>query len=156
MSRLISHGVCFQCRLQENFIARAQHGKALSLIDEQRRDLKKRLEFRLAKANRGIFGLKVISPQLAGQRQLELQAAEKEDILGLLSRLEAVNPNPQPTRNLFLADGEWTLLFSTITITGSRRTKLGLREFVTLGEFRQVIDTERQIAVINRSSLHKG
>ena len=30
---------------------------------------------------------------------------------------------------------------------GRKRTKLGLREFITLGEFTQSIDTERQLAV---------
>lgn len=39
--------------------------------------------------------------------------------------------------------GCWKLLYSTITILGSKRTKLGLRDFITLGEFFQIIDIEK-------------
>ena len=39
--------------------------------------------------------------------------------------------------------GEWKLLYSTVSILGSRRTKLGLRDFITLGDFIQVIDVEK-------------
>jgi hypothetical protein len=38
--------------------------------------------------------------------------------------------------------GEWRLLYSTISILGSKRTKLGLRDFIMLGDFIQVIDVE--------------
>lgn len=36
--------------------------------------------------------------------------------------------------------GKWKLIYSTITILGSKRTKLGLRDFITLGDFHQNID----------------
>lgn len=36
--------------------------------------------------------------------------------------------------------GCWKLIYSTITILGSKRTKLGLRDFVNLGDFLQIID----------------
>jgi hypothetical protein len=37
-------------------------------------------------------------------------------------------------------DGCWRLVYSTISILGSRRTKLGLRDFIALGDFFQTID----------------
>lgn len=36
--------------------------------------------------------------------------------------------------------GAWRLIYSTITILGSKRTKLGLRDFITLGDFFQSIN----------------
>lgn len=36
--------------------------------------------------------------------------------------------------------GTWKLVYSTITILGSKRTKLGLRDFISLGDFYQNID----------------
>lgn len=39
--------------------------------------------------------------------------------------------------------GEWKLLYSTISILGSKRTKLGLRDFITLGDFVQIIDVDQ-------------
>lgn len=39
--------------------------------------------------------------------------------------------------------GEWKLLYSTISILGSKRTKLGLRDFINLGDFVQIIDVEQ-------------
>jgi hypothetical protein len=39
-------------------------------------------------------------------------------------------------------EGEWKLLYSTISILGSKRTKLGLRDFIMLGDFIQVIDVK--------------
>ena len=39
--------------------------------------------------------------------------------------------------------GCWKLLYSTITILGSKRTKLGLRDFITLGDFFQNIDVAK-------------
>lgn len=39
--------------------------------------------------------------------------------------------------------GEWRLLYSTISILGSKRTKLGLRDFITLGDFLQIIDIDQ-------------
>ena len=39
--------------------------------------------------------------------------------------------------------GCWKLVYSTITILGSKRTKLGLRDFITLGDFFQTIDVQK-------------
>jgi hypothetical protein len=41
----------------------------------------------------------------------------------------------------------WRLLYSTIAITGHKRMKLGLGEFVMLGDFVQSIDTDTALAV---------
>jgi hypothetical protein len=37
--------------------------------------------------------------------------------------------------------------FTLFVLQGVRKTKLGLREFVKLGDFQQVIDTQQQHAV---------
>lgn len=42
--------------------------------------------------------------------------------------------------------GAWRVLFSTVTITGSKRIKLGLKSAVTLGEIVQTIDPETSTA----------
>ncbi|PSS26671.1 Plastid-lipid-associated protein [Actinidia chinensis var. chinensis] len=75
--------------------------------------------------NRGIFGVPF---------------AKKSEIEGLVKLLESNNPTPQPTLFLDKVAGGWRLVYSTITILGSRRTKLGLRDFITLGDFFQTID----------------
>ncbi|PPD86074.1 hypothetical protein GOBAR_DD16994 [Gossypium barbadense] len=78
--------------------------------------------------NRGIFGV---------------LSSKKSDIEALVKLLESHNPTPDPTLNLEKAGGWWNLVYSTITILGSKRTKLGLRDFITLGEFFQIIDIEK-------------
>lgn len=78
-------------------------------------------------SNRGIFGL---------------PSARKSSIHWIVERLEAVNPITNPTEELDKVVGVWRLLYSTVSISGSKRTKLGLRAFVELGEFRQVVDEE--------------
>lgn len=82
--------------------------------------------------NRGIFGV---------------QNARKVEVESLLQLLEAENPAPRPTENLDKVKGEWKLLYSTISILGSKRTKLGLRDFINLGDFVQIIDVEQEKAV---------
>ncbi|KAB2005102.1 hypothetical protein ES319_D11G246500v1 [Gossypium barbadense] len=82
--------------------------------------------------NRGIFGV---------------LSSKKSDIEALVKLLESHNPTPDPTLNLEKAGGWWNLVYSTITILGSKRTKLGLRDFITLGEFFQIIDIEKSKAV---------
>lgn len=89
--------------------------------------LKTALKNSLQGLNRGIFGVPV---------------AKKAKIEKLLMLLEGQNPVPNPTENLQMVEGRWKLLYSTITILGSKRTKLGLRDFITLGEFVQTIDTK--------------
>ncbi|TYI02161.1 hypothetical protein ES332_A11G251400v1 [Gossypium tomentosum] len=78
--------------------------------------------------NRGIFGV---------------PSSKKYDIEALVKLLESHNPTPDPTLNLEKLGGCWKLVYSTITILGSKRTKLGLRDFITLGEFFQIIDIEK-------------
>lgn len=40
-------------------------------------------------------------------------------------------------------DGCWKLIYSTISILGKKRTKLGLRYFISLGDFLQIIDVKQ-------------
>ncbi|KAG6793192.1 hypothetical protein POTOM_002385 [Populus tomentosa] len=82
--------------------------------------------------NRGIFGV---------------PSAKKSAILGLVELLESQNPTTDPTLNLEKVGGCWKLVYSTITILGSKRTKLGLRDFITLGDFFQYIDVAKGKAV---------
>ncbi|KAH9669314.1 Fibrillin-5 [Citrus sinensis] len=78
--------------------------------------------------NRGIFGV---------------PSAKKSEIEALVELLESQNPTPHPTANLDKVGGTWKLVYSTITILGSKRTKLGLRDFITLGDFFQSIDVAK-------------
>eukprot|EP00262_Sarcandra_glabra_P013804 TRINITY_DN3897_c0_g1_i2.p1 TRINITY_DN3897_c0_g1~~TRINITY_DN3897_c0_g1_i2.p1 ORF type:complete len:254 (-),score=23.95 TRINITY_DN3897_c0_g1_i2:242-1003(-) len=82
--------------------------------------------------NRGIFGV---------------PSAKKAEIECLVQLLESQNPTPDPTEDLKKVDGWWKLLYSTITILGTKRTKLGLRDFVALGDFLQIIDVGKGKAV---------
>lgn len=65
----------------------------------------------------------------------------------MVELLESQNPTPEPTLCLEKVAGAWKLIFSTITILGSRRTKLGLRDFINLGDFFQSIDLSEGKAV---------
>ena len=40
-------------------------------------------------------------------------------------------------------DGCWKLIYSTISILGKKRTKLGLRDFISLDDFLQIIDVKK-------------
>lgn len=51
--------------------------------------------------------------------------------------------------SFFQVDGQWRLLYSTISILGSKRTKLGLRDFITLGEFIQTVDVKKVTLMFN-------
>eukprot|EP00877_Chromochloris_zofingiensis_P009407 jgi/Chrzof1/471/Cz01g17010.t1 len=82
--------------------------------------------------DRGIFGV---------------QAAKHQAVVHLIEAMEAVNPLHAPVNHLDRVQGDWRLLYTTIHITGSKKTKLGLREFVKLGEFIQTIDINNQLAV---------
>nr|XP_029118387.1 probable plastid-lipid-associated protein 7, chloroplastic isoform X2 [Elaeis guineensis] len=83
--------------------------------------------------NRGIFGV---------------TSAKKLEIERLVELLESQNPTPQPTDHLLdKVDGCWKLVYSTITILGAKRTKLGLRDFITLDDFIQIIDVAKEKAV---------
>ncbi|KAK8349928.1 hypothetical protein V6Z12_A06G174700 [Gossypium hirsutum] len=94
--------------------------------------LKTELLQQLKGINRGIFGV---------------PSSKKSDVEAMVKLLESHNPTPDPILNLEKVGGCWKLLYSTITILGSKRTKLGLRDFITLGEFFQIIDIEKSKAV---------
>ncbi|KAK4264804.1 hypothetical protein QN277_025934 [Acacia crassicarpa] len=82
--------------------------------------------------NRGIFGI---------------TSAKKSEIETLVKQLESVNPTPDPTLHLDKMAGCWRLVYSTISILGSKRTKLGLRDFISLDDFFQIIDVAESKAV---------
>ncbi|RYR18973.1 hypothetical protein Ahy_B03g063602 isoform C [Arachis hypogaea] len=87
--------------------------------------------------NRGIFGL---------------PSAKKFEIESLVQQLESQNPTPEPTLELDKVAGCWRLVYSTITILGSKRTKLGLRDFISLDEFFQTIDIAKRVDINFASS----
>ncbi|CAN6234984.1 unnamed protein product [Urochloa humidicola] len=83
--------------------------------------------------DRGIFGM---------------TSAKRAEIHGLVELLEARNPTPEPTASLQdKVDGCWKLIYSTISILWKKRTKLGLRDFISLGDFLQIIDVKEEKAV---------
>lgn len=82
--------------------------------------------------NRGIFGV---------------QSAKQKEIHESIAALEAQNPTPCPTEDMQSLDGSWRLLYSTIRILGTKRSKLGLREFVQVGDLFQDIDVANNTAV---------
>ncbi|KAK8644513.1 hypothetical protein V6N13_123818 [Hibiscus sabdariffa] len=98
--------------------------------------LKTQLLQQLEGTNRGIFGV---------------ASSKKSDIEALVKLLESQNPTPDPTLNLEKVGGCWKLVYSSITILGSKRTKLGLRDFITLGEFYQTIDIQKHLLTIEAS-----
>ncbi|CAF2119089.1 BnaA03g55880D [Brassica napus] len=87
--------------------------------------IKEELYEALQGINRGVFGVK---------------SDKKAEIEGLVKLLECRNPTPEPTGELDKIGGCWKLIYSTITVLGSKRTKLGLRDFVSLGDLLQEID----------------
>ena len=82
--------------------------------------------------DRGIFGLK------SDQRQA---------IADVLQQLELRSEVAEPMLNLASVSGKWRLLYTTVTITGVRKTKLGLREFVKLDDVCQTIDIDSRKAI---------
>ena len=94
--------------------------------------LKLQLTDMLQGIDRGIFGLK------SDQRQA---------IADVLQQLELRSEVPSPTLTPAVLSGKWRLLYTTVTITGVRRTKLGLREFVKLEDVCQTIDVDSQQAI---------
>ncbi|XP_074295548.1 fibrillin protein 5 homolog [Silene latifolia] len=82
--------------------------------------------------NRGVFGV---------------TSEKKKEIQNLVVKLEAHNPTTNPTQDLDKVNGCWKLIYSTITILGSKRTKLGLRDFINLGDFLQIIHVSEGKAV---------
>ena len=108
---------------------------ACAAVDREalaREEVKETLRELTADINRGIFGLKI---------------DHQAKIHSLVERLEALTPVKKPTADLTAVHGRWRLLYSTIRILGTRRSKLGLREFVKLGDLYQDIDAAEQTAV---------
>ncbi|DBA94635.1 TPA: hypothetical protein ACH3X1_002207 [Trebouxia sp. C0004] len=99
---------------------------------EARELCKFHLKQQLVGVNRGIFGIK---------------AAKTEAIDTLLSELQQSAVGQHPTDDLAQLSGKWNLLYTSLVIKGARKTKLGLREFISLGDFEQIIDTESKTAV---------
>ncbi|XP_041992015.1 fibrillin-5, chloroplastic-like isoform X2 [Salvia splendens] len=94
--------------------------------------IKQHLFAALQGINRGIFGV---------------PSAKKSEIQNLVELLESQNPTPEPTLCLEKVAGAWKLIYSTISILGSKRTKLGLRDFINLGDFIQTINVDQGKAV---------
>ena len=80
--------------------------------------------------NRGIFGVKA-----AKAEAIEEIAREVEELGSTLSG-----------RPVDHVEGSWRVLYSTIAIMGSKRTKLGLRGFLQLSDIYQDIDTQNKKA----------
>lgn len=98
-------------------------------------DAKAALYQALQGVDRGIFGI---------------TSAKRSEIHGLVELLESRNPTPDPTDKLQdKVDGCWKLIYSTISILGKRRTKLGLRDFISLGDFFQIIDVKEVSHVVH-------
>ncbi|KAG9150796.1 hypothetical protein Leryth_002954 [Lithospermum erythrorhizon] len=95
-------------------------------------EIKAQLHDSLEGINRGIFGM---------------PSAKKTEIEELVKLLESKNPTIEPTEQLEKLAGTWKLVYSTITILGSKRTKLGLRDFISLGDFLQIINIAEEKAV---------
>ncbi|KAF4357215.1 hypothetical protein F8388_017427 [Cannabis sativa] len=114
------------------FIARDAEQSSGLIGDESLTLLKAELFQALTGINRGIFGV---------------PSAKKSEIENLVRQLESQNPTPNPTRNLEKVAGNWKLVYSTITVLGAKRTKLGLRDFISLGDFFQTIDVVKSKAV---------
>ncbi|KAG1663395.1 hypothetical protein FOA52_011673 [Chlamydomonas sp. UWO 241] len=102
------------------------------VVSETAQELKASLAHELIGLDRGIFGV---------------PAAKKAALNAMLTELEGQNPIAAPVDDIDKIAGAWRLLYSTIAITGLKRTKLGLREFVRLGDFVQSIDTDAALAV---------
>ncbi|KAM7514304.1 hypothetical protein LguiA_003887 [Lonicera macranthoides] len=85
---------------------------------------------------------------------LQVTTSKKTEIEELVKLLEAQNPTSDPTLHLDKVSGWWKLVYSTIRILGSKRTKLGLRDFITLGDFLQNIDVAQRVNIsYNNSTL---
>ncbi|XP_021911430.1 probable plastid-lipid-associated protein 7, chloroplastic isoform X5 [Carica papaya] len=110
----------------------AEQNSGLFEDDATRTKVKTQLYQAVKGMNRGIYGV---------------PSARKSEIERLVQLLESQNPTPHPTLNLHKVSGWWKLVYSTITILGSKRTKLGLRDFITLGDFLQNIDVAQRVDI---------
>ncbi|XP_047941549.1 fibrillin-5, chloroplastic isoform X2 [Salvia hispanica] len=100
--------------------------------------IKQHLFAALQGINRGIFGV---------------PSAKKSEIQNLVELLESQNPTPEPTLCLEKVAGAWKLIYSTISILGSKRTKLGLRDFINLGDFIQTINVDQRVDISYQKSV---
>lgn len=77
-----------------------------------------------------------------------LPSEQKEAILRAIEELEKLDDSSisSVSERLPALAGRWRVLFSTVTITGSKRVKLGLKSAVTLGDLIQTIDPETSTA----------
>ncbi|VVB13831.1 unnamed protein product [Arabis nemorensis] len=123
-------------RLRPMFIGKVTEQSSASSPNQQQEEedetdditvsqIKEDLYEALKGINRGIFGV---------------NSDKKTEIEHLVKLLECRNPTPEPTGELDKIGGCWKLIYSTITVLGSKRTKLGLRTFVSLGDLLQQID----------------
>ena len=92
---------------------------------------KERLRQLIAPVNRGIFGVKA---EL--QKRIEAECAT----------LEQLNTCTAPLEQIESVAGTWRVLYSSIRILGTKRSKLGLREFVKVGDLWQDVDAENSKA----------
>ncbi|XP_039040308.1 fibrillin-5, chloroplastic-like [Hibiscus syriacus] len=119
-------------RFSPGFITKVADNNAGLVGEDTLSHLKSQLLQQLQGINRGIF---------------RVASSKKYDIEALVKLLESHNPTPDPTLNLEKVGGCWKLVYSSITILGSQRTMLGLRDFITLGEFFLTIDIQKSKAV---------
>ncbi|XP_039064581.1 fibrillin protein 5 homolog [Hibiscus syriacus] len=119
-------------RFSPGFITKVADNNAGLVGEDTLSHLKSQLLQQLQGINRGIFGV---------------ASSKKSDIEALVKLLESQNPTPDPTLNLEKVGGCWKLVYSSITILGSKRTMLGLRDFITLGEFFQTIDIQKRVDI---------
>uniref|UniRef100_I1KTF0 Plastid lipid-associated protein/fibrillin conserved domain-containing protein n=1 Tax=Glycine max TaxID=3847 RepID=I1KTF0_SOYBN len=107
----------------------AEHNSGSGLVELEALAQKKRELYQAVEGiNRGIFGI---------------PSTKKSEIESLVKQLESLNPTPFPTLELEKVAGCWRLVYSTISILGSKRTKLGLRDFISLDDFFQSIDISK-------------
>ncbi|KAL6885892.1 hypothetical protein ACP4OV_010153 [Aristida adscensionis] len=98
-------------------------------------DIKAALRRALDGADRGIFGM---------------TSAKRLEIHGLVELIESRNPTQEPTAVLQeKVDGCWKLIYTTISILGKKRTKLGLRDFISLGDFLQIINVKEYVTYLH-------
>ncbi|KAM7259139.1 hypothetical protein ACFE04_014880 [Oxalis oulophora] len=116
-----------------NLVGDEQSEELLMSVDQ----IKQEIYHILKDVNRGIFGV---------------PSEKKTYIESLVKLLESQNPTPHPTSNLDKVGGCWKLIYSTITILGSKRTKLGLRDFISLGDFFQTIDIVKRVDISYENS----
>ncbi|KAH1237195.1 putative plastid-lipid-associated protein 7, chloroplastic [Glycine max] len=111
----------------------AEHNSGSGLVELEALAQKKRELYQAVEGiNRGIFGI---------------PSTKKSEIESLVKQLESLNPTPFPTLELEKVAGCWRLVYSTISILGSKRTKLGLRDFISLDDFFQSIDISKRVDI---------